>query len=78
VASEPIDKFTLLRRVNEAFGLGHTLVRDDSLKMDRSLDDSRFRAETGTPRPGWDALVAEMVEDFRTLPYERGYPALRA
>ncbi|HWK89784.1 MAG TPA: SDR family oxidoreductase [Longimicrobium sp.] len=77
-ASEPIDKYTLLRRVNDAFGLGHTLVPDDSLKMDRSLDDTRFRAATGTVRPGWDALVAEMADDFRSLPYERGYPSLRA
>ncbi|HEU0015787.1 MAG TPA: sugar nucleotide-binding protein [Longimicrobium sp.] len=78
VASEPVDKCSLLRRVNGALGLGHTLVPDDSAPMDRSLDDTRFREATGTARPGWDELVAEMVEDLRSLPYERGYPALRA
>lgn len=72
VASEPIDKHTLLQRLNKALELGHTILPDDSLRIDRSLDDRRFRDATGTPRPGWDELVAEVVEDLRTLPY--AYP----
>lgn len=75
VASEPIDKHSLLQQVNEALELGHTLLPDDSLRIDRSLDDRRFRDATGTPRPSWSELVAELAEDFRTLPYP--YPALR-
>jgi len=75
VASEPIDKHTLLQRLNEALELGHTILPDDSLRIDRSLDDRRFRKATATPRPGWDELVADLVEDLRTLPY--AYPALR-
>ena len=71
VASQPIAKFDLLSRVNQAFGLGHTLIPDDTLRMDRSLDDTRFRGATGTARPGWDALVAELQEDFASLPYDR-------
>jgi dTDP-4-dehydrorhamnose reductase len=69
VASEPIDKHTLLQRLNEALELGHTIVPDDSLRIDRSLDDRRFRAATGTARPGWDELIAELIKDLRTLPY---------
>jgi dTDP-4-dehydrorhamnose reductase len=72
VASEPIDKHTLLQRLNKALELGHTILPDDSLRIDRSLNDRRFREATGTPRPGWDELVAELVEDLRTLPY--AYP----
>jgi dTDP-4-dehydrorhamnose reductase len=69
VASEPIDKHTLLQRLNEALELGHTILPDDSLRLDRSLDDRRFRDAAGTTRPGWDELIAELVEDLRTLPY---------
>jgi dTDP-4-dehydrorhamnose reductase len=75
VASEPIDKLALLRRVSEALGLGHTFVPSDAVRMDRSLDDTRFRQATGTPRPGWDALVQDLAEDWRSLPYEGVYRA---
>ncbi len=75
VASEPIDKHSLLQRLNEVLELGHTILPDDSLRIDRSLDDRRFRDATGTPRPAWDELVAEVVEDVRA--YSSVYPALR-
>lgn len=77
VASDPIDKYTLLSRVNEALGLGHTLVPDDTLRIDRTLDDGRFRRASGTERPGWDALVEEMLADLASLPYAPLYPGLR-
>jgi dTDP-4-dehydrorhamnose reductase len=63
-ASEPIDKHDLLRRLNQAMGLGFRLVPDPSLRIDRSLDDTRLRRATGTTRPGWDGLVRELVDDF--------------
>lgn len=77
VASEPISKFELLTRLNEALDLGHQLVPDDTFEMDRSLDDTRFRAATGTARPGWSQLTGEMVEDFISGGYEARYPELR-
>jgi dTDP-4-dehydrorhamnose reductase len=76
VASEPISKYELLRKVNEAFGLEHTIRRDDSLSMDRSLNDSRYRAATGTTRPGWDELVRELVADYQSNPYASVYSSL--
>ena len=78
VASEPIDKLDLLRRVSEALGLGHELRPDPSLQIDRSLDDTRFRRATGTARPGWDELVEELARDYRSLPYADAYAALAA
>jgi dTDP-4-dehydrorhamnose reductase len=71
VASEPISKYELLCRLNEAFELGHQIEPDESVRIDRSLDDSRFRAATGTIRPGWDALVADLHADFHALPYAK-------
>lgn len=78
VASEPISKLDLISRLNEAFGTGYEIARDDAFVLDRSLDDSRFRAATGTRRPDWATLVAELERDFRTLPYETLYPTLAA
>lgn len=64
VASEPITKYDLLLRLNQALGLGLTMIQDDSLRIDRSLNDTRFRAATGTARPGWDELVRELADDL--------------
>jgi dTDP-4-dehydrorhamnose reductase len=74
VASEPITKYELLVRINQAFDLGHRIEPDDSVAIDRSLDDSAFRSATGTLRPGWDELVSELARDFRESPYEMAYP----
>ncbi|HYH82243.1 MAG TPA: sugar nucleotide-binding protein [Longimicrobium sp.] len=77
VASEPIDKLTLLGRLSEALGLSHRFTPSEAVKIDRSLNDDRFRAATGTARPGWDALVADMARDFASLPYGEAYAQLR-
>lgn len=78
VASQPITKFDLLERLNRALGLGHRLVPDDSLRMDRSLDDTRFRTATGTAAPDWETLVRELVADLDALPYRGLYRSLAA
>lgn len=78
VASEPIDKFELLTRLNAAFALGHCIVPDAGLQIDRSLDDTPYRAATGTARPGWEELIDTLVADYSAWPYDAIYRALRA
>ncbi len=78
VASEPISKFDLLSRVNRAFALGHTLVPDSALRIDRTLDDAPWRERTGTSRPSWDALVKDLQDDWRARPYDAVYSAFGA
>lgn len=77
LASQPIDKFHLLQRLNQAFDLGHHLIPDPSFEIDRSLVDTRFREATGTVTPGWQVLIDSMVDDFGSLPYSGVYDALR-
>lgn len=76
VASEPITKFDLISRVNDAFELDHALIPDDTVVIDRSLNDAKFRTATGLPRPDWDALVDELLIDFHTLPYSEIYNSM--
>jgi dTDP-4-dehydrorhamnose reductase len=78
VASEPIDKFTLLSMVNDALGLGHKLRPNEDLQIDRSLDDTRFRTTTNTKRPGWAELVRDLAEDFNNGSYPQIYRLLYA
>jgi len=69
VSEDPIDKYSLLRMLGEAY---HTTVQvspEDSFQIDRSLNSERYRGATGfRPRP-WPALIAEMMAD--KTPYDR-------
>lgn len=71
VASEPIDKLSLLRRIADAFGLDRPLVPSDDVVIDRSLNDDAFRRATGSSRPSWDQLVPELFADYASLPYRQ-------
>ncbi len=60
VSSDPIAKYDLLQLVKAAYGKAIEIIPDGRLVIDRSLDSSRFRAETGwTPAP-WPELVDAM------------------
>lgn len=60
VSSDPIGKYDLLQLVKAAFDKSIEIIPDDQLVIDRSLNSSRFRVETGwTPAP-WAELVASM------------------
>ena len=61
VASEPIDKHTLLGRLNDTLGRGLTIRKDDSVAIDRSLDGRRFAAAAGYAAPAWDDMISELA-----------------
>jgi dTDP-4-dehydrorhamnose reductase len=69
VSADPIDKCTLLGRLRDALALDVEIVPDDSLVIDRSLDSSRFRAETGWAPPTWDTMLTDLADD--STPYAR-------
>jgi dTDP-4-dehydrorhamnose reductase len=68
VSSAPIAKSDLLRMLNEAFGADIEIVPDDTVRIDRSLDSSRFRALTGFVPPTWREMVGRMAAD--ATPYD--------
>lgn len=63
VAADPIDKFTLLQRIDRAFDLGIRIERDESFVCDRSLDGSRFREATGFQAPSWEEMVRKLAAE---------------
>lgn len=69
VASAPITKYDLLVLLNRAYARGLAIEADDTVRIDRSLDGSRFREATGYEAPGWPELVSTMAAD--ATPYER-------
>lgn len=65
VASEEITKYDLLQLVNEAFGLGVDLVRDEAFFCDRRLDGRAFLEQTGLEIPSWPVMISDLARDTR-------------
>jgi dTDP-4-dehydrorhamnose reductase len=60
VSADPINKYDLLRLVAAAYGKDIDIVADPSVVIDRSLDSTRFRQQTGYAPPPWPQLVQGM------------------
>ncbi|QEE43685.1 SDR family oxidoreductase (plasmid) [Rhizobium sp. WL3] len=60
VSARPIAKFELLQLVNQEYDKGLIIEPDEQLKIDRSLNSSRFRKATGYVAPEWPWLIAQM------------------
>jgi dTDP-4-dehydrorhamnose reductase len=64
VAANPISKFDLLTLVAQVYRHEIEIRRDDSVRIDRSLNADRFNSLTGYRAPEWRSLVQRM-EVFR-------------
>jgi len=62
VASEPIAKYDLLQMVSREYGKTLHIEPNDEVKIDRSLNASRFREATGYAAPSWPELIRQMKE----------------
>jgi dTDP-4-dehydrorhamnose reductase len=62
VASGPIDKFSLLFLLNDAFGAKAVIEPDDKVRIDRTLNGSLFQQSVGYSAPSWQAMVSELAE----------------
>jgi len=65
VAADPINKYDLLTQIRDAFGLHVTIEPDDDFFCDRSLDDRRYRAETGSSHPLWPDMIDELAQESK-------------
>lgn len=61
VSSDPISKYDLLMLVKRRLGLAVEIIPDDEIRVNRSLDSSRFRAEFGYTPPTWEAMIEELA-----------------
>jgi dTDP-4-dehydrorhamnose reductase len=63
-SSAPISKFDLLTGLNRRLKLGVTIVPDDAVVCDRSLDSTRFRKAFGYSPPTWDFMLDELATEI--------------
>lgn len=60
VSAEPISKFDLLKLVARTYQKPIDVEADEDFCIDRSLDSTRFREETGYQPPSWPQLACDM------------------
>lgn len=63
VSSESISKFQLLNLINRAMGLNIEVKEYPEVEVDRSLDSTRYRQETGFTPPPWEQMIEELAQD---------------
>ena len=63
VSSEPISKYKLLRLLRDAYKITVDIDPFPDVRIDRSLDSSRFRAATGFLPLSWPEMIRAMAKD---------------
>jgi len=63
VASTPISKYDLLKKIITRFNLNITITPNDSIICNRSLNGSLFKKETGISIPSWDEMIDQLYND---------------
>jgi dTDP-4-dehydrorhamnose reductase len=69
VSSEPINKLELLKLLNKAYRAEVEIKPFDDFRIDRSLDSSKFRQETGFSPASWEKMIERMAND--PTPYQK-------
>jgi dTDP-4-dehydrorhamnose reductase len=65
VASAPISKFDLLEALGRHLGRRNSVVPDESVVINRSLNSERFRMATGYESPPHDVMLGELASAIR-------------
>lgn len=68
VSAEPINKYDLLKLINEAYQAEIEIEPFEDFRIDRSLDSTKFRKETGFQPSEWREMIRKMADD--PTPYD--------
>lgn len=71
VAAHPINKFDLLHLVARVYGKKISIIPDEQVHIDRSLNADRFNTATGYVAPEWSLLIQRMHQSY--VPSEAVY-----
>ncbi len=72
VASGPLSKYDLLRRIDRALELGIEVIPALEPVEDRSLRPDRFTTQTGIPMPSMDDMISSLRVDLERYDEWRG------
>lgn len=62
LSADAIDKFHLLQLIGAEYGHEIELKPDDKVRIDRSLDSTRFRNASGFAPSDWKSMISEMKQ----------------
>jgi dTDP-4-dehydrorhamnose reductase len=65
LSSSAISKHDLLIQLRDRLSIPVEIVADDAVRIDRSLDSSRFRGQFAYTPPSWDNMLDELADDIR-------------
>jgi dTDP-4-dehydrorhamnose reductase len=68
VSSEPINKYDLLCLLKKFYKVPIEIEPTADFRIDRSLNSTKFRADTGFTPPDWEIMVERMAQD--PTPYD--------
>ena len=60
LSAEPIDKYSLLNLIKKTYSIDIKLYKDYDNVIDRSLDSTKFKSDTGFAPQSWEQLVKTM------------------
>jgi len=67
LSADPISKLDLLGLIRDEYGHNIEIIPDSDVRIERSLNSDRFRAETGYTPPDWPTLVKKMHDTKPTF-----------
>lgn len=62
ISAEPINKFDLLSIIKDVYAKDIKILKDETYKIDRSLDSTKFKVATGFKPSKWYKVIEEMKE----------------
>ena len=68
ISSDPISKYELLRLIDRFFQANVEITPSSEVRVDRSLDSSKFKAATGFVPDTWENMIRQMAAD--PTPYD--------
>ena len=63
IAASPISKFDLLQLISGIYNSDVIIIPDNSIKINRSLNATKFNAITHYSPPSWDEMIGLMRDD---------------
>jgi len=77
VASAPIRKDELMRRISDALALKLDVRSVDAPSLDRTLDGRAFEARTGLSVPDWDEMCTDLAASAHAYRHRDDLPSRR-
>ena len=63
LSAQAVSKHDLLMQLREAYQIKTVIEPFDEVRVDRSLDSSRFQMQTGIVMPCWEEMIQGLVSD---------------